>query len=192
MDIMKPFYHSDAHLSLNHHHKDFCYQHDGYNRSASMQTGFIRVEDAMMNLAPEIPRRTPDFYDSNTYDSFLSTSSLVSDYGNFNFFTLKRTSSTLEEEEEEEQPRDTGQKKGKKRKRSVRAEQRVSPTVMKKRRLAANARERRRMNGLNEAFDRLRQVIPNLDAEKQLSKFETLQMAQSYIAALKDLLNLNR
>lgn len=29
-----------------------------------------------------------------------------------------------------------------------------SPTVLKKRRLAANARERRRMNGLNSAFDR--------------------------------------
>lgn len=29
-----------------------------------------------------------------------------------------------------------------------------SPTVMKKRRLAANARERRRMSGLNTAFDR--------------------------------------
>lgn len=29
-----------------------------------------------------------------------------------------------------------------------------SPTVMKKRRLAANARERRRMNGLNFAFDK--------------------------------------
>lgn len=29
-----------------------------------------------------------------------------------------------------------------------------NPTVMKKRRLAANARERRRMNGLNTAFDK--------------------------------------
>ncbi|XP_022916167.1 neurogenin-1-like [Onthophagus taurus] len=63
-----------------------------------------------------------------------------------------------------------------------------SPTVMKKRRLAANARERRRMNGLNEAFDRLRQVIPNLKSEQKLSKFETLQMAQTYIVALRDLL----
>nr|CAI5852856.1 unnamed protein product [Callosobruchus analis] len=59
---------------------------------------------------------------------------------------------------------------------------------MKKRRLAANARERRRMNGLNEAFDRLREVIPSLDAEHKLSKFETLQMAQTYINALRELL----
>lgn len=35
-----------------------------------------------------------------------------------------------------------------------RSESPPNPTVMKKRRLAANARERRRMNGLNTAFDR--------------------------------------
>lgn len=63
-----------------------------------------------------------------------------------------------------------------------------SPTVMKKRRLAANARERRRMNGLNDAFDKLRDVVPPIGEEHKLSKYETLQMAQSYIRALCDLL----
>lgn len=58
----------------------------------------------------------------------------------------------------------------------------------KRRRLAANARERRRMNGLNEAFDRLRGVVPAADDERKLSKFETLQMAQTYIVALHELL----
>lgn len=62
-------------------------------------------------------------------------------------------------------------------------------TVMKKRRLAANARERRRMNGLNEAFDKLREVVPSLGADHRLSKFETLQMAQTYIGSLCELLN---
>lgn len=61
--------------------------------------------------------------------------------------------------------------------------------VMKKRRLAANARERRRMNGLNEAFDKLRDVVPALGVDHKLSKFETLQMAQTYIAALCELLH---
>jgi len=56
----------------------------------------------------------------------------------------------------------------------------------KRRRLAANARERRRMNGLNEAFDRLRGVVPAADDERKLSKFETLQMAQTYIMALHE------
>ncbi|KAF6212887.1 hypothetical protein GE061_010597 [Apolygus lucorum] len=64
----------------------------------------------------------------------------------------------------------------------------VSPVVMKKRRLAANARERRRMQNLNNAFDRLRTVLPSLGNDRQLSKYETLQMAQTYINALYDLL----
>ncbi|XP_067852006.1 transcription factor Atoh1-like [Heptranchias perlo] len=58
----------------------------------------------------------------------------------------------------------------------------------KHRRLAANARERRRMHGLNYAFDELRSVIPAYDNEKKLSKYETLQMAQIYIAELTELL----
>lgn len=64
----------------------------------------------------------------------------------------------------------------------------VPPQVVKKRRLAANARERRRMQNLNKAFDRLRTYLPQLGQDRQLSKYETLQMAQSYITALYDLL----
>lgn len=58
----------------------------------------------------------------------------------------------------------------------------------KHRRVAANARERRRMHGLNRAFDKLRSVIPSLENEKKLSKYDTLQMAQIYIAELSELL----
>lgn len=65
----------------------------------------------------------------------------------------------------------------------------TAPNVMKRRRLAANARERRRMSGLNEAFDKLREVIPSIGTDHKLSKFETLQMAQTYISALCDLLD---
>ncbi|CAD7083829.1 unnamed protein product [Hermetia illucens] len=64
----------------------------------------------------------------------------------------------------------------------------VSPIVKRSRRLAANARERRRMQNLNQAFDRLRQYLPSLGNDRQLSKHETLQMAQTYITALCDLL----
>ncbi|CAK9824177.1 Protein atonal [Anthophora retusa] len=64
----------------------------------------------------------------------------------------------------------------------------VSSTIVRKRRLAANARERRRMQNLNKAFDRLRAYLPSLGNDRQLSKYETLQMAQSYITALYDLL----
>lgn len=60
--------------------------------------------------------------------------------------------------------------------------------VLRKRRVAANARERRRMESLNVAFDKLRSVIPSFGDDTKLSKYDTLQMAQTYIAALKDLL----
>ncbi|XP_040897406.1 protein atonal homolog 1a [Toxotes jaculatrix] len=60
--------------------------------------------------------------------------------------------------------------------------------IQKQRRVAANARERRRMHGLNHAFDELRSVIPAFDNDKKLSKYETLQMAQIYINALAELL----
>ncbi|XP_076368388.1 uncharacterized protein LOC143255892 [Tachypleus tridentatus] len=63
------------------------------------------------------------------------------------------------------------------------------PAIRHKRRLAANARERRRMHSLNVAFDRLREVVPSIGDDRKLSKYETLQMAQSYITALSDLLN---
>ncbi|CAF1186398.1 unnamed protein product [Adineta steineri] len=65
--------------------------------------------------------------------------------------------------------------------------------VEKTRRVAANARERRRMNGLNTAFDRLRTVLPSsmFQQQRRFSKYETLQMAQSYIAALQSILQLN-
>lgn len=44
------------------------------------------------------------------------------------------------------------------------------------------------MHGLNLAFESLRQVLPSLGSNKQFSKYETLQMAKSYIAALRDIL----
>lgn len=68
------------------------------------------------------------------------------------------------------------------------ASPKVTPDVMKKRRLAANARERRRMNNLNDAYEKLRDVLPNLGPDKKLSKFETLQMAQTYMNTLKEIL----
>ncbi|CAN2388968.1 Atonal homolog 1 [Pristimantis euphronides] len=89
-----------------------------------------------------------------------------------------------DDEEEEDEDEEDGEEL---------AKQRVPPGkgghgVQKQRRLAANARERRRMHGLNHAFDQLRNVIPSFNNDKKLSKYETLQMAQIYINALSDLL----
>ena len=60
-----------------------------------------------------------------------------------------------------------------------------------KRRRDANGRERKRMNGLNEAFERLREHVPGVtnQTNKKLSKTDTLQMANIYIRHLVDLLH---
>lgn len=82
----------------------------------------------------------------------------------------------------------------------------ISAEVRARRRLAANARERKRMTGLNAAFERLRAVLPRpppqrrrrggeastrrreneelAEEERPLSKMEALQLAQTYIAEL--------
>lgn len=60
--------------------------------------------------------------------------------------------------------------------------------VKKRRRLAANARERKRMRSLNRAFDRLREVIPTKGDDEIFSKYDTLRMAQTYIQELREIL----
>lgn len=54
-------------------------------------------------------------------------------------------------------------------------------------RQAANMRERRRMQSINEAFEGLRSHIPTLPYEKKLSKVDTLKLAISYITFLGDM-----
>ncbi|KAI5097754.1 atonal bHLH transcription factor 1b [Silurus meridionalis] len=71
---------------------------------------------------------------------------------------------------------------------AVAPKERALGAAHRHRRVAANARERRRMHGLNRAFDRLRSVIPSLENDKKLSKYDTLQMAQIYIGELSELL----
>lgn len=63
-------------------------------------------------------------------------------------------------------------------------------TVLRQRRQAANARERKRMTGLNDAFDTLRSNLPPIEAGRKLSKYETLQMAQTYINELEKILKM--
>ena len=90
-------------------------------------------------------------------------------------------SSSLQDEVQSENPKTTTRKQ--------RRSKQILPQIKKKRRLAANARERKRMQSLNDAFDRLRQYLPALSDDRQFSKHETLQMAQSYISALCELLD---
>ena len=55
--------------------------------------------------------------------------------------------------------------------------------VLQQRRLAANARERKRANKINFAFNRLRKVLPGFH-DREISKYEAIQLAQDYIKQL--------
>jgi hypothetical protein len=66
---------------------------------------------------------------------------------------------------------------------------RKSSALLSQQRQAANMRERKRMQSINEAFDGLRTQLPTLPYEKKISKVDTLKMAINYINFLTDLLN---
>ncbi|CAH2035456.1 unnamed protein product, partial [Iphiclides podalirius] len=59
-------------------------------------------------------------------------------------------------------------------------------------RQAANLRERRRMQSINDAFEGLRAHIPTLPYEKRLSKVDTLKLAIGYISFLGELVRSDR
>lgn len=58
-----------------------------------------------------------------------------------------------------------------------------------KQRVAANERERKRMNSINRGFDHLRQRLPCPPHEKKLSKVDTLKGAMEYIQQLQAVLD---
>lgn len=62
-----------------------------------------------------------------------------------------------------------------------------SDMEMQQLRQAANIRERRRMQSINDAFEGLRSHIPTLPYEKRLSKVDTLRLAIGYINFLAEL-----
>lgn len=64
------------------------------------------------------------------------------------------------------------------------------PPLSKYRRKAANARERGRMVEINDAFEDLRKVLPDIEAGKtsKLTKITTLRLAMNYISALRQTL----
>lgn len=56
-------------------------------------------------------------------------------------------------------------------------------------RCAANVREKKRMMSINSGFEELRLHVPTFPYEKRLSKIDTLRLAISYIALLRDMLS---
>lgn len=70
-----------------------------------------------------------------------------------------------------------------------RKRRRKSPTQQIAQRHAANLRERKRMQSINEAFEGLRHHIPTLPYEKRLSKVDTLRLAIGYIGFLTEMIS---
>ncbi|XP_053313704.1 neurogenic differentiation factor 4 [Spea bombifrons] len=89
-----------------------------------------------------------------------------------------------EEEEEEEEDGEKPKKRGPKKKKMTKARL----ERFRVRRVKANARERTRMHGLNDALDNLRRVMPCYSKTQKLSKIETLRLARNYIWALSEVL----
>ncbi|KAL6103954.1 neurogenic differentiation factor 6-B [Pungitius pungitius] len=95
--------------------------------------------------------------------------------------------SDREEDEREGDQDDDGlpKKRGPRKKRPGKSETDRS----KVRRHEANARERSRMHGLNDALESLRKVVPCYSKTQKLSKIETLRLAKNYIWALSETLS---
>ncbi|XP_061689109.1 neurogenic differentiation factor 4-like [Syngnathoides biaculeatus] len=93
-------------------------------------------------------------------------------------------SEEVEDDEEEEERGQEGENEpkqcGAKRKRVTKARQ----ERFRARRVKANARERSRMHGLNDALENLRSIMPCHSKTQKLSKIETLRLARNYICAL--------
>ncbi|XP_026871594.1 neurogenic differentiation factor 6-A [Electrophorus electricus] len=97
-----------------------------------------------------------------------------------------------DESEKDDDERDEGQdENGLPRRRGPRKKKMTKDRIdrVKLRRMEANARERNRMHGLNNALDSLRKVVPCYSKTQKLSKIETLRLAKNYIWALSEILS---
>ncbi|XP_067109758.1 neurogenic differentiation factor 6-B [Osmerus mordax] len=89
-----------------------------------------------------------------------------------------------EDREDDQNENDLPKKRGPRKKKTKVRNERV-----KVRRQEANARERSRMHGLNDALESLRKVVPCYSKTQKLSKIETLRLAKNYIWALSETLS---
>ncbi|KAK7915473.1 hypothetical protein WMY93_011234 [Mugilogobius chulae] len=89
-----------------------------------------------------------------------------------------------EEDEEDAEEDEACKRRGPKKKRMTKGRQ----ERFRARRIKANARERSRMHGLNDALENLRSIMPCHSKTQKLSKIETLRLARNYICALSEAL----
>lgn len=133
--------------SSDHHHGNvyaYNYQFPNDNLVWQSSEAFVNQSDLSAS-SPTLTSSNSFYYQSPNLNSTNSDENPI-------------ITSSTEKSVKNKRGRKKGSKKDEQTKVNKRIEDRsespVSPTVMKKRRLAANARERRRMNGLNTAFDK--------------------------------------
>ncbi|XP_072239265.1 neurogenic differentiation factor 4-like [Leuresthes tenuis] len=96
-----------------------------------------------------------------------------------------------EDAEEDEEDGEEGQEDENESKRRGPKKKRMTKARLERfraRRVKANARERSRMHGLNDALENLRTIMPCHSKTQKLSKIETLRLARNYICALSEAL----
>ncbi|XP_013889816.1 neurogenic differentiation factor 1 [Austrofundulus limnaeus] len=93
-----------------------------------------------------------------------------------------------EEDDDDEEEEDIGENKPKRRGPKKKKMTKARMQRFKIRRMKANARERNRMHGLNDALESLRKVVPCYSKTQKLSKIETLRLAKNYIWTLSEIL----
>ncbi|XP_030631542.1 neurogenic differentiation factor 6-B [Chanos chanos] len=103
---------------------------------------------------------------------------------------LKETEDEISEKEEEDKEEEhdenvMSKRRGQRKKKTSDGQN----DRVKLRRMEANARERSRMHGLNDALESLRKVVPCYSKTQKLSKIETLRLAKNYIWALSETLS---
>ncbi|KAJ7322638.1 hypothetical protein JRQ81_018925 [Phrynocephalus forsythii] len=108
--------------------------------------------------------------------------------------SIKRSTAEDTEKEEAEDDREEEDENGLPRRRGLRKKKMTKMRIerVKFRRQEANARERNRMHGLNDALDNLRKVVPCYSKTQKLSKIETLRLAKNYIWALSEILRIGK
>lgn len=134
-----------------------------------------------------VPFEDPDMMRESQFGARFPRQEDVHDASNTELKEAEDDNTDREDEEREDDRDENGlpKKKGLRKKKfpEGRGER------VKVRRQEANARERSRMHGLNDALESLRKVVPCYSKTQKLSKIETLRLAKNYIWALSETLS---
>ncbi|XP_019962375.1 pancreas transcription factor 1 subunit alpha [Paralichthys olivaceus] len=156
---------------------------DDFFTDHSSRDGHLDTDDF---LEDDVDFLTSHFQDYYSKDDCSSAAPHDGDYdiGNMSFSSSSSTFSYGCADSTSDLSPQTGHHGGPllKRRRRMRSER-----EMQHLRQAANVRERRRMQSINDAFEGLRSHIPTLPYEKRLSKVDTLRLAIGYINFLAEL-----